>query len=90
MEDGMEDFWYGMEWKISGMEWNCMEDFECYRRWKIYIPFHSMPCLRLECEKSMELTDSSHPSCLFCPNRDSRDEGAQSESVPSGARMKER
>jgi len=26
MEDGMEDFWYGMEWKISGMEWNCMED----------------------------------------------------------------
>jgi len=21
MEDGMEDFWYGMEWKISGMEW---------------------------------------------------------------------
>jgi len=27
---GMEDFWYGMEWKISGMEWNCMEDFACY------------------------------------------------------------
>jgi len=33
-----------MEWKISGMEWNCMEDFACYGRWKIYITFHSMPC----------------------------------------------
>jgi len=37
MEDGMEDFWYGMEW-------NCMKDFACYWRWTIYIPFHSMPC----------------------------------------------
>jgi len=43
MEDGMEDFRYGMEWKISGMDWNGMEDFACYGRWKIYIPFHSMP-----------------------------------------------
>jgi len=45
MEDEMEDFWYDMEWKISGIEWNCMEDFACYGRWKICIPFHSMPCL---------------------------------------------
>jgi len=35
--------WYGMEWKISGMEWNCMEDFAYYGRLKICIPFHSMP-----------------------------------------------
>jgi len=45
--------------------------------------------LRLECEKSMELTASSHHSC-FCCNRESRDEAALSESVPSGARIKER
>jgi len=30
MEDGMEDFLYGMEWKISGTEWNDMEDVACY------------------------------------------------------------
>jgi len=43
----MEDFWHGMEWKISGMEWNCMDDFACYGRWKIYIPLRSMPWLWL-------------------------------------------
>ena len=32
-----------MVWNISFMEWNCMEDFACYVRWKTYIPFHSMP-----------------------------------------------
>ena len=31
--------------------------------------------LRLDCEKSMELTASSHRSC-FCCSRESRDEGA--------------
>jgi len=36
MEDGMEDFWYGMEWKISGVEWNCMEDGR--------FTFHSIVC----------------------------------------------
>jgi len=35
MEDGMEDFWYGMEYFRYGME--------LYGRWKICIPFHSMP-----------------------------------------------
>jgi len=55
MEDGMEDFWYAMEWKISGMEWNCMEDFACYGRRKIYIPFHSMPCFPLITESSQRI-----------------------------------
>jgi len=45
--------------------------------------------LRLECEKSMELTASSH-RCCFCSSRESRDEAAISESVPTGAQMKER
>jgi len=42
--------------------------------------------LRLECEKSLELTASSHRSCFFCSSRDSRDEAALSESVPSRLR----
>jgi len=46
--------------------------------------------LRLECEKSMELTSSSHRSCFFCCGRESRDEAALSEAVPTGARIKER
>ena len=46
--------------------------------------------LRLECEKSMELTALSHRSCFFCSSRDSRDEAALSGSVPTRARMKER
>jgi len=29
-----------MVWKISGMEWNCMEDFACYGRFT----FHSIVC----------------------------------------------
>jgi len=45
MEDGMEDLWHGMEWKISGIE--LYGRFACYGRWKIYIPFHSMPWLWL-------------------------------------------
>jgi len=45
--------------------------------------------LRLECEKSLELTASSHRSC-FCCSRESREEPARSEAVPSGARIKER
>jgi len=32
--------WYGTEWKISGMEWSCMEDFACYGRFT----FHSIVC----------------------------------------------
>ena len=43
--------------------------------------------LRLECEKSMDLTASSHRSCFFCY---SRDEAALSESVPTRVWMKER
>jgi len=45
--------------------------------------------LRLECLKLMELTASSHLSCLFCSSRGSRDEVALSESVPTGATRKE-
>jgi len=45
---------------------------------------------RLECKKSMELTASSHRSCFFCCNRESRDEAALSEAVPTGAQIKER
>jgi len=44
--------------------------------------------LRLECEKSMELTASSHRS-FFCCSRESRDKAALSEAVPTGARIKE-
>ena len=46
--------------------------------------------LRLECEKSMELTASSHRSCFFWCTCESRDEAALSEAVPTGARIKER
>jgi len=45
--------------------------------------------LRLECEKSMELTASCYRSCFFCSSRDSRDEAALSESVPTAAQVKE-
>jgi len=50
----------------------------------------ALHALRIECEKCMELTASSHRSCFFCPSRDSRDEAALSESVPTGVRVKER
>jgi len=46
--------------------------------------------LRLECEKSLELTASSHRSCFFCCSGESRDEAALSEAVLTGARIKER
>jgi len=46
--------------------------------------------LRLECEKSWEFAVSSHRSCLFRSGRESRDEAALSESVPTGARRNER
>jgi len=46
--------------------------------------------LRLECEKPMELTASSHRSCFLSSSRESRDEAALSEPVPTGARRKER
>ena len=46
--------------------------------------------LRLECEKSMELTASSHRSCFFCSSRESRDEAALSASVLTRAWIKER
>jgi len=41
-------------------------------------------------EKSMEFTDSSHRSCFFCSNMENTNEAALSESVPTGARMKQR
>ena len=46
--------------------------------------------LRLEWEKSMELTASSHSSCFLSSSRESRDEVALSKSVSTGARRKER
>jgi len=52
----------------------------------LLIVFHA---LRLEWEKSMEFTASYHRSCFFCSSQKSRDEAALSESVPTGARMKE-
>jgi len=42
---------FGMEWKISVMEWNGMENFACYGIWRIYVPFHSMPCQSRHDEK---------------------------------------
>jgi len=45
--------------------------------------------LRLECEKSMELTASSHHSCFFCCSRESRDEAALSESVRTEVALSE-
>jgi len=52
----------------------------------LWIVLHA---LRLECEKSMELTASPHRSC-FCCSRESKDEAVLSEAVPAGARIKER
>jgi len=52
----------------------------------LLVVFHA---LRLECEKSMELTASSHRSCLFCCSRESRNEAALSEAVLTGSRIKE-
>jgi len=46
--------------------------------------------LWLECEKSIKFTASTHHSCFSCLSRDSRDEAAISESVPTGAQVKER
>jgi len=40
--------------------------------------------LRLECEKSMEMTGSSHRSCFLCCSRESKNEAALSEAVPTG------
>jgi len=48
-----------------------------------------LQALRLQCEKSMELTASSHCSCFFCCSRNSRDEVVLSEAVPTGAQIKE-
>jgi len=46
--------------------------------------------LRLECQKSMELTASYHRSWFFCCSRESRAETVLSESVPTGALVKKR
>jgi len=43
--------------------------------------------LRLECEKLMELTASSHRSCFLSSSRES-DVAALPESVPAGAQRK--
>jgi len=45
--------------------------------------------LRVECEKSMELTASSHRPYFFCCSRESRNEAVLSEAVPTGALIKE-
>ena len=46
--------------------------------------------LRLECEKLVELTVSSHCSCLLWSSRESRKEAALSKSIPTGPGRKER
>jgi len=56
MEGGMEDFWYGMIWNGRFQLWNGMENFACYGIWKIYVPFHSMPCTLTIGAKGIELT----------------------------------
>jgi len=40
--------------------------------------------LRLECQKSMELTASSHRSCFVCCSRERRDEAVLSKAVSTG------
>ena len=54
---------YGKVWK---MEWNCMEDFACYGRWNIYIPFHSMPCLA-QALNTMNLVELEFLLCEWSP-----------------------
>jgi len=44
---------------------------------------------QIPCDKSMELTTSSHRSCFLCSSRDRRNEAALSQSVPTGALVKE-
>ena len=66
-----------MEFAETGNWWKERPDLPV----SLLIVLHA---LRLECEKSMEFTAFSHRSCFFCPNRNSRDEAALSESVPSG------
>jgi len=63
-----------MEFAETGHWWKDRPDLPV----SLLMVLHAM---RLECEKSMEFTASSHRSC-FCPSRDSRDEAALSESVP--------
>jgi len=41
--------------------------------------------LQLECEKSMELTASSHHYCFICSSQNSRNVAVLSESLPTGA-----
>jgi len=41
-----------------------------------------LECERLECEKSMELTASSHHSCFFCCSRESRNGGGSVKGSP--------
>jgi len=52
--------------------------------------FKVLHALWLKCEKSLELTASSHHSWCFSSNWKSRDEAALSESVLTGTRVKER
>ena len=71
-----------------------MEFAETGHWWKKYLDLAVsllivLHALRLECEKSMEFTASSNRTCFFCPSWDSGDEEPLSESVPTGAWVKE-
>ena len=70
-----------MEFAEMGHRWEDRPDLPV----RLLMVLHA---LRLECEKSMELTASSQCSCFFCSIQESRDKLALSESVPTGARMK--
>ena len=73
----------GMEFAETGHWWKECPDLQV----RLLMILHAF---RLEYDKSLELTASSHRSCFFCPSRDSRDEADLSATVPTGARMKER
>ena len=70
-----------MEFAETGHRWEVRPDLPVSLLMVLY-------ALRLECEKSMELTASSHRSCFFCCSRESRVEAALSEAVPTGALIK--
>ena len=72
-----------MEFAETGHWWKERTDMPV----SLLMVLHS---LRQECEKSMELTASSHRSCFFCPSQDCRDEAALSESFSTGARVRGR
>jgi len=71
-----------MEFAKTGHRWEERPDLPV----SLLMVLHA---LRLECEKSMEFTASSHRSCFFRSSPESRGKATLSESVPTEAQMKE-